>query len=212
MPTEVIVSRLLIARHGETEANAEGRYMGHSDSPLTPGGLEQVNRLAERLAKTSMDVLYASDLPRAAQTAQMIGDRCGLSVRLDERLRERDIGILQGLTDEEARAEHPDVFRRLDSLSIDYAIPGGESASAFRARLASFLEDFTTSEDGGRVLLVAHGGVARCLLWHLLDIPYRASRWARSDNASVTAFVWKHSAWALERWNDAAHVDGDLIG
>jgi broad specificity phosphatase PhoE len=202
--------RLLVVRHGETVANADGRYMGQGDSDLTLRGRDQIRAVSERLARLPIDIILASDLPRAARTAEAIGAASGLSVRLDERLRERDVGILQGLTDAEGRARHPDVFRELDSLRVDYAIPGGESAKDVRTRLASLVDDLLEGAEGAYALAVAHGGVARGLLWHLLDVPFRASRWARCDNTSVSGFVCKHGAWVLERWNDTAHLDSDL--
>jgi len=197
---------LSVVRHGETEANALGRYMGHGDSPLTPIGLAQVDAVAVRIAKRPPDAIFASDLLRAARTAEVIGAACGVSVQVDARLRERHVGLLQGMTDDEARAGHPDVFRELDRVASDYVVPGGESADAVRARVAAFVDDVMKEPPGQRVLVVAHGGVARGLLWHLLDIPFRASRWACCDNTSLSTFRRKHGMWILERWNDTAHL------
>jgi probable phosphoglycerate mutase len=213
MPSEGARSiRLLVVRHGETQANAELRYMGQDDSPLTERGRAQVRAIAERLAHVSVNGLFASDLPRAAKTAEAIGSALGLPVRYDARLRERHVGILRGLTIDEARDRYPQAFDELDDVAVHTPIPGGESASDFRARIAAFVDDLLAERSVERALLIAHGGTARALLWHLLDVPYRAVRWARCDNTSVSVFARKHGIWVLERWNDAAHLDEELAG
>src|ERR1035437_10000910 len=85
-------------RLGETEWNLQEREMGQLDSPLTPLGLEQARRLGARLAQIKIDRLYSSDLPRAARTAAIIAEQTGHAVVFDVRLRERNMGIFQGLT------------------------------------------------------------------------------------------------------------------
>ena len=88
--------RLLFVRHGETESNVEHRYMGQSDSPLTPTGVAQAEAVAKRLAQHRLDAIYSSDLGRAASTSKIISQACGLPVIHDTRLRERHAGLLQG--------------------------------------------------------------------------------------------------------------------
>jgi probable phosphoglycerate mutase len=95
--------KLICIRHGETQWNVEGREMGQLDSPLTPLGLRQAEAIADRLGKLEFDALYSSDLGRAVQTAEAIASRCGRDIRLDAGLRERNMGIFQGLTLEEMR-------------------------------------------------------------------------------------------------------------
>jgi len=199
-------ARFLVVRHGETEANAVRRYMGQEDSPLTPLGIRQVKAVAGRLASGPFDVLYASDLGRAMRTAETIAEASGVEPVLDPRLRERNSGVLEGLIDDEARACYPELFTRLDVLDPDIAIPEGESASEVRCRVASFVNDMADRHPGETILVVGHGGISRAFLWHLLDIPFRAARWARCDNTSISSFVWRHDMWLLETWNDTTHL------
>jgi len=198
--------RFLVVRHGETEANTVRRYMGQQDSPLTPRGERQIEAVARRLAGHSFAALYASDLGRAARTAEAIARASGADIRFDERLRERRSGVLEGLIDQEARRRYPEVFAQLDALDPDVAIPNGESAADVRARVASFVAEKTASHPGKTTLVVAHGGISRAFLWHLLDLPFRAARWARCDNTSLSSFVWRHGMWLLETWNDTSHL------
>src|SRR5690348_10772063 len=90
--------RLIAVRHGETEWNVAGREMGHLDSPLTERGRQQAEAVASRLAGLSLAALYSSDLGRAVATARCISRCCGQDVRVDVGLRERHMGVLQGLT------------------------------------------------------------------------------------------------------------------
>src|SRR5688500_9825999 len=103
-------TRVIVVRHGETAWNNEKRWQGHLDSPLTAKGLSQAQALARRLSGERFSALYTSDLGRAYQTAQLIAAATGHSVVLDSRLRERKLGVFQGLTSEEIRAVHAEEY------------------------------------------------------------------------------------------------------
>ncbi|MBU0596244.1 histidine phosphatase family protein, partial [Candidatus Bipolaricaulota bacterium] len=81
-----------------------------------------------------------------------------------------------------------------------------ESAQQVRDRVSAFVRDSVASYAGKTHLVVCHGGIVRALLWHLLDVPYRAARYARSDNTSLSVFRFFRGAWHLERWNDTGHL------
>src|SRR3954452_24611267 len=92
---------LLLVRHGETDWNAEGRLQGHTDRPLNEYGRRQAKELAARLAGGHVDAIYASDLSRARETAEIVGERLGLTVVIDPDLRETNWGTWEGLTGDE---------------------------------------------------------------------------------------------------------------
>jgi broad specificity phosphatase PhoE len=92
------VTTLLLVRHGETDWNAEGRLQGHTDRPLSDLGRRQARQLAGELASEELDAIYSSDLARARETAEIVGERLGLPVVLDPDLREKDWGTWEGLT------------------------------------------------------------------------------------------------------------------
>src|SRR5262249_44458874 len=96
--------RILLARHGETFFNVEGRWQGQSDSPLTPRGVEQARQLALAVADEPISAVYSSDLGRATQTAQEIATAHRLNVIADARLREIDVGTWTGRTRSEIEA------------------------------------------------------------------------------------------------------------
>src|SRR3954469_18439411 len=100
------MTELLLVRHGETDWNAEGKLQGHTDRPLNDYGRRQAEALAERLAEERVDAVYARDLARTRETAEIVGARLGLPVVLDPDLRERNWGTWEGLTPgERARVE-----------------------------------------------------------------------------------------------------------
>jgi broad specificity phosphatase PhoE len=105
------VTTLLLVRHGETDWNRDGRWQGQSDTPLNEVGRQQAVRVAEEL--DGIDVVYSSDLARARETAEIVAERLGLDVELDERLRERSFGAWEGKTGPEIEAEFRDAHSRV---------------------------------------------------------------------------------------------------
>src|SRR5438876_6792690 len=105
------VTTLILARHGETDWNRDGRCQGHADPPLNERGREQALELAELLADEPIEAVYSSDLRRAHETARIVADRKGLDVIVDPQLRERDVGHWSGLTAAEIEERFPDQIR-----------------------------------------------------------------------------------------------------
>jgi len=197
---------LIAVRHGETESNAARRFIGQGDSPLSALGRKQAAALGERLRDEAIDRIHASDLGRAADTAREMARHHSMDPVFDERLRERHYGALEGLSFEESKERFPEVFAAFDRFETDVPIPEGESAQQVRDRISAFVRDSITSQAGQAHLVVCHGGIVRGLLWHLLDVPYRAARYARSDNTSLSVFRFFRGMWRLERWNDTGHL------
>ena len=119
---------LLLVRHGETDWNAEGRLQGHTDRPLNDYGRTQARRLAEQLHGDGIAAIYASDLVRARETAEILSERLGLPVLLDADLRERNWGSWEGLTPDE-RLSVELRARRPKSTASACCAPSGRSPS-----------------------------------------------------------------------------------
>jgi 2,3-bisphosphoglycerate-dependent phosphoglycerate mutase len=139
------VTELLIARHGETDWNRERRWQGHSDPPLNDLGRAQARELAAALADEGLEAIYASDLRRATETAEIVGGELGLPVTSDPALREIDVGSWSGLTREE-----------LEGRPYD-----GESKEAHGERVLQAVRRLVRAYPNGRVLVVTHGGSVR---------------------------------------------------
>ncbi|MEX1350284.1 MAG: histidine phosphatase family protein, partial [Desulfobacterales bacterium] len=139
---------LLAIRHGETVWNEENRFQGHGDSPLTETGRNQVAALGRRMQKIRFDSLISSDLGRTRETASIIADFTGHSVEVDSRLRERNYGVLEGLTVPEIKARHSAVLDQLKSDDPDYIIPEGESHRQHYQRNVAFIEELIVRRSG----------------------------------------------------------------
>jgi probable phosphoglycerate mutase len=199
-------TKLIVVRHGETHANLYGRWQGHSDSPLTKAGIAQAEAVAQRLKGCRFSRLYSSDLGRALQTAQIIADRTGHEIILDERLRERHLGVFQGLTRAEMEATYPEEWHLYRTAGPDYAIPGGESAPQRFERSTTCLREIATHHPGETVVIITHGGVLNGLLRHTLGIPLEAPRRFRIWNASINVFLFDGENWLLDTWGDVSHL------
>ncbi len=134
----------------------EGRYQGQADPPLNDRGRAQAQRVAKALRGQRLDALYASDLRRAAETAEAIGRATGLAVRYAPRLREIHQGEWQGLLVTEIERRYPDLFRRWQEAPLTVTLPGGESIAQMRERVLAAVEDIAQQHPGQRVAIVAH--------------------------------------------------------
>ncbi len=159
-------TRILLARHGETQWNRDGRFQGHADPPLNDVGRDQAAELAESLARRSLAALYTSDLRRAAETAELVGRRIGLAVVPHPGLREIDVGSWSGLTREEIIERFPSewhAWARGEDRGHD-----GERRDAFGRRVMGALVEIADRYPGQSIAVVAHGGVVRAVQRHVL--------------------------------------------
>lgn len=199
---------LLLIRHGETAHNAEGRWQGQSDTPLSEVGRSQARRLCARLPRLTPRPVraFSSDLSRAEETARIVLEPTGLEIVRTPLLRERSFGRWEGLSRDEVRArfgdaEHP---------------TGGETWDMVDARMAEALAlVWDATPEGACAAVFGHGGslktwIARALGWDVLD-SHRARRIALGNTGvSVVAFHGRdlRSASArLLRLNDCAHLE-----
>lgn len=156
---------LVVIRHGETQANAEGRYQGALDIGLNDDGVRQISRLAEKVAVTEppFDRLLASPLLRTRESAAILSRQLGLPVELVPAFRERDVGQFEGLTQVEARTRYPELWARNITRRWADAPPGGETIDEVIARVSQGLTELASTMQGERILLVAHGVVAKVI-------------------------------------------------
>ena len=173
--------KLYIARHGETPWNVENRVSGRTDIPLTEVGLAQAKLLADSAVGKGIEVIIASPLLRARQTAQAVSAAIGVPVEIDERLIELDFGKFEGAprTDSDfqyIRAQFPTRY------------PGGESAFQLAHRVYSALEDVKRKYDEKTVLLVCHGGVCRMVRSYFMDLTNDEYSYYFAPNAELVAY------------------------
>ena len=167
---------LIIVRHGETDWNRIRRLQGHTDIALNETGVEQAVKLAMALATTPIAAIHASDLGRALATAKPVAAGLGLPVTSHASLRERNYGVLEGLTYAEIEERHPEEAERMRGRDVATRFVDGESQQEFFARATDAVRRIAEAEsalpprpgaDRRTVLIVTHGGV--------LDMLYRAA-------------------------------------
>jgi len=201
-------TELIVVRHGETVWNVQGRLQGHLDSDLTTLGCRQADATAKRLARETFHVLYSSDLGRAYRTAERVAQQTGHAIITDRRLRERNLGIFQGLTYEEIRSRFSQEYEPFKARHPNHAMPQGESACQQYHRIVECVKEMTHRHKGQRVVLVTHGGVLGILFRHALNIPLSAPRSYKLYNASINTFFIEGHTWTLGSWGDTLHLDG----
>jgi len=198
--------QLYLVRHAESTWNAEGRVQGQADPPLNERGLAQAARLAERFRGEPIDALYSSPLQRARQTAERIAEALALVSRMDDRLKEHDVGLFTGLVWREIVEQFPEFSRTWMERAMD--MPGGEKQAAFRARAAGVMQDITARHPAGKIVVVSHGGILGAYLARLLGLDPERRPPFRFDNASVSVVEIGGSLPALRvhRLNDVSHL------
>jgi len=200
----------VLARHGETAWNVEGRIQGHLDIPLNNLGVAQAEALGKRLVRERFDAIYSSDLMRAFHTARMAVPDPDQTIIKDRRLRERHLGVLQGLTGEEAMASQSTAWKAFKSRDPDLELAGGESLGEFSRRVVGFVEAILQAHAGERVLVVTHGGVLDAAYRHATGMPQSAPRSFPIYNASVNVLRHHDGVWVIESWGDVSHFPEEL--
>jgi broad specificity phosphatase PhoE len=206
---------LLLVRHGEAESNAAQRFGGWSPVPLTEKGRRQADAAARELAGRAPTALVSSDIVRAHQTAAPIAVACGLPIVLDARLRERSVGIFDGLAFAEAEARHPEAWKRLLSRDPDLVPEGAETVDQVFARVTAVIDELVATHAGGKVVVVTHGIALFHVFAHLVGLgsPRGHQRvFVLADNASITHVEHRvddgRVHWRIHTVNDTAHLAG----
>jgi 2,3-bisphosphoglycerate-dependent phosphoglycerate mutase len=173
---------ILLARHGETNDNVEPlRFQGFTDTPLNDTGRRQAHELAEKVAaRDEVASLWASDLARARETAEIVGARIGLAPTLDARLREGNRGRWEGHLMVDIERAEPELYAAWRRAGPDFRFPGGESLAEHQQRVTAALSDIHRAGPLP-ALVVCHGGSIRVMLcardprgldaFHDFDVP-----------------------------------------
>jgi len=205
----VIVARLLLVRHGETELNSAQRYWGATDVKLGALGMGQAERLRDHLATERISAIYSSSLQRALTTAETIATRHQLPITPCAELREINFGQVEGLNYEEIGQLFPELAAKMNlPRDLDLQFPGGESLAEMGHRVIGFLDRLVKHTEGETVLIVAHTGVLRILICRLMGIELLHVYHLRLDLASLSILETYPEGAILERLNDISHLDG----
>ncbi|MEI6127745.1 MAG: histidine phosphatase family protein [Pseudomonadota bacterium] len=163
-------TRLYLVRHGELTTSQEWRYVGHMDVDLNSAGVEQLQRLGARLKDETIDVVLSSDLKRTVRSAEIISATIGRSPIPEPDFREISLGCWEGMTMNEIVEKFPEEFEKRSLNIAEYRIEGGESFADVHSRAIPRLMSYLAEYKGKNILLVAHGGVNRVILCHVLGV------------------------------------------
>ena len=206
-------TELLLVRHGESEAMVPGRPFplvdGHGDPELAPEGRLQAEQVAERLAPHPIDAIYVTSLRRTLQTAAPLAARLGIEPLVEPDLREVHLGEWEGELYRKHMAEgHPLALELIKQQRWD-VIPGAEPADSIRARVRGALDRIVAAHPDQCVAVFSHGGIIGEILAQVTDAG-RPFAFLGAANASISHVVSFNGRWILRRFNDTAHLAGDL--
>jgi len=198
-------------RHGQSTWNRDHRIQGQLDPPLSDEGRRQAALLGSRLAGRKFSGLYASDLKRAFETANLVGEVVGLRPEPDASLREVYLGEWEGLRTEEIAERYPDAWASWVEEPDWDVVPGGEGAAAFDVRVAQALEEILRRHQHGDVLVVTHGGVIQIALHRIVGKPPQGIFPFKIQNASISLIEKRDGRTIIGGVNDIAHLEPALL-
>ena len=200
--------RIILVRHGETDANKEGRFQGASDAPLNQLGLSQAQALGHRLSSEQLDAVYSSPQTRAIQTATPIAQACSLAIDTVQDLRELDIGELDGLYGPDLRKRYPYILEQWRINVGALTMPGGESIVGLQARTWNAILHIRNRHSGGTVVVISHNFAIQSILLKALDMDLRNFQRIRQDLAAITDLDFSNGSPVLRCLNDRCHLSG----
>ena len=199
-------TEIILIRHGETEWNSQKRMQGHSNSDLSSVGQAQIQALGQWMKNVPFDLIYSSDSLRAKQTAEAITQFSGHELQFDQRLREKNLGVFEGLTSEEAMERHPEVFRLFKTAGSKYVIDEGESTQQLQDRALEIVNEIRIKHPEERVLLVTHGGFIRVVMKHSLGLSLETPTRFLIRNTGVFRLEWEDK-WLVSQMGGVSHLE-----
>lgn len=196
------MTTLYLVRHGETSHNNEGIMQGRLDVPLNETGIKQAELLADALADEHFDAVYASPLKRAFQTAEILVTEREVDAIPHEAFKERSKGVLE----DEPREKRTRILENTPLNKSEWRPEDGENMEDVGERVVPAVHDILDRHLGERVLVVAHGGVNRCLISYALSGTTIHAHKISQDNTCVNVLHAGPSFWKIVRVNDSSHL------
>jgi broad specificity phosphatase PhoE len=198
-----------LVRHGATDWNQAGRIQGQLDVPLNAEGRAQAQLVAQRLVSVAATALYSSDLLRAYETAQIIGQATGLAVIQKPGLREMHFGTWQGLTVQQIRERDPEIYAARRENPYEVPPPGGQTWQQFYQQAVRTLHDILQETDAQRLIVATHSGVCTVLGLEALGLGYTGKRTFGNANCAVHTIAIEGERWQAVALNDVSHLPPD---
>ena len=204
-----MTNTIYIVRHGQTEWNLLGKTQGHGNSDLTPKGIEQAELLADSMTKYPIDYIYSSDLGRAYQTAEIIGNKLNIEVEKTEALREMNFGTWEGRIIKDIIEEDPELYKMWRNEPHLAKIPQGETLSQIKERTDAFIKEINEKYDGKHIVLVTHSLCARIMLLSFLDSDVKNIYRINQANTALNIIELRDYGPVVMKMNDTTHIIND---
>lgn len=205
-------TNVLLVRHGQSKGNAERRFGGHTATPLSARGRKQAEATARTLKAESLTAIYSSDLARAVETARPLSNLTRLPINDTSAFRERSVGVMEGLTFEDAAQQHPEQYAALLRRDFEHVLTGGESYRQLLDRAWQKLDEIIEENRGGKIAVFSHTGTICILALHLmgaLDSPELKPVWIASSNCGISRFELRADGFVrVLNLNDTSHLAG----
>lgn len=202
------MTTFILVRHGQSEANKQGLFAGHSDFPLSDIGLLQAEKTAEYILNNyNIDRIYSSDLKRAFSTALPVSKMTGIEIIPDVRLREIFAGEWEGLKFGKIAESYPEDRRIWNDDIANSRCTGGEAVRELAARILERLTEIGKENDGKTVLVTFHATPIRAMqaLWQTGDIEaMKDINWV--PNASVTVAEYENGTFIIRLLGENSHL------
>ena len=202
------MTKFYVVRHGLSEWNRDhDRYCGSTDIPLSAEGKSQAKLAAQYLGQLPIDQIYCSDLVRAVETAGLAAEELGCAVQVDERIREMDFGVCEGLTKHQIAEQFPQEWTAWLADAVDFpAGVTGETARQVYERNKSFYMDKAEAFPEQTILVISHSTSMRIWMAGSLEMPLKNYRRIFQHNTGISVFDMAESEVKWMKMNDTAHL------
>lgn len=201
-----MTNTIYIVRHGQTEWNILGKTQGHGNSDLTAKGIEQAELLANSMTKYPIDYIYSSDLGRAYQTAEIIGNKLNVKVEKTEALREMNFGTWEGRLIKDIMEEDPKLYHQWRNEPHLARIPQGETLDQIKERTDAFIKEINEKYDGKHIVLVTHSLCARIMLLSFLNSSVENIYRLNQGNTALNIVELRDYGPVVMKMNDTTHI------
>lgn len=203
------MTRIVLIRHGETEWNRLERFQGRADVPLNQEGLEQAERLAQRLKEVPLTKIYTSSLMRARKTAEIVNDYHGVEVVPQEGLTEVDHGHWTGMFKSQVMERDGERYKTWLTRPDTLVMPEGESLADVCRRSVRAIEEIIENNRGETVLVCSHDAVNKVLLCHFLGLELCSFWKFKQGNGCINIIdVLDRNNFMIMLVNDTCHLGG----
>lgn len=205
------MTRLYLARHGETEWNRLSKVQGRTDIELSEKGLIQAKLLAKRLERENIDIIYSSNLKRALKTAEAIAEYKNFCINESEKYQEICFGPWEGMTINEIKEKYSEDYRKYREDPVNFVLPGAETFFDLSVRTYNAIREIVNCNIGKNILIVSHGMAIKAAIIKILGIDIKNYTKFRIDNASISVIEFYDDDFekpVVLYLNDTCHLKG----